>query len=233
MSVSPPPNPHPRARIIGPGLVVTLENPIDRFRTRVRIARREGREVLVHQISDGNRVRGWSRDGLVILRSARPFGLFLYRARMAEVSQDGTALLRLEDDRPRRRQLRGYFRMPVRLGIMLETEPGEPTVILRARNLSGSGVLVYDPESILTPRTAVRVGLPVGNSGELLRLPARVVRIQEGPPRRAALWFDSISEGARQMLLRYLVRQHRRRQGETGEEGNPKAEVRVLPLERP
>ncbi len=229
---APPPNPRPRARIIGPGQVVTIENPVDSSRAKFRIARRDGRDLLVYPFSEGQPAPAWARETPVVVRAARPFGLFLYAGQMAEMSQDGTAMIRLQEGPPRRRQLRGYFRMPVRLGVMLETEPGEPTVILRARNLSGSGILVMDPESRLVPQTTVRLGLPVGNAGELLRLPARVVRAQEGRPRRVALSFQGISEGARQMLLRYLVREHRRRQSQTpgcpGEGDAP----RILPLQR-
>jgi len=234
MSAPPPPNPLPRARIIGPGQVVTLESPADGTRVRARIARRSGQEVLVHPFCEGHHhAPEWTGGMPVLLRAARPFGLFVYQARLAEIAPDGTALLRLDETRPRRRQLRGYFRMPVRLGVMLETEPGEPTVILRARNLSGSGILVFDPESRLIPQSTVRIGLPIGNSGELLRLPARVVRVQDGQTRRAALWFDGISEGARQMLLRYLVRQHRRAQQGRGRDGDKTGTVCVLPIERP
>lgn len=229
--MSAPPNPLPRARIIGPGQVVTLEDLEGGARLRARITHREGRRVSLLPLADGPASRSWVVGRRVLIRAARPFGLFIYRGDLDEVLPDGTALVCLSEARPRRRQLRGYFRMPVRLSVTLETELGGPIVILRARNLSGSGILVFDPESRLTPQTTVRIGLPVGNSGEILRLPARVVRMKGHPTHLAALAFDGISEGARQMLLRYLVRQHRKRQFRERGEDEPTA--RIVPIERP
>lgn len=229
--MSAPPNPLPRARIIGPGQVVTLEPPRGGSRLRVRITHREGSDIHVLPVPDDPAFRGWGRGTHLLLRAARPFGLFIYKARLEEISPDHTALIRLSEGRPRRRQLRGYFRMPVRLSVMLETELGGPIVILRARNLSGSGILLFDPDSRLIPGKMVGLGLPVGNSGEILRLPARVVRTSGEPARLAALAFDGISEGARQMLLRYLVRQHRKRQFHGRADGQSSA--RIVPIERP
>lgn len=226
-----PLNPTPKARIIGPGLVVTLEHPASGMRLRARIALREGARVHLLPLSADLTPSEWRPGAPILLRAARSFGLFIYKTRFDGASPDGAMILSLREGRPQRRQLRGYFRMPVRLSVMLESDLGDPIVIMRARNLSGSGILLFDPESKLALQTTVRLGLPVGNSGELLRLPARVVRVSASPTRLAALTFDGISEGARQMLLRYLVRQHRKRQLQGKRNGASPA--RIMPIERP
>ncbi len=229
--MSAPPHPLPRARIIGPGQVVTLEDPESGARLRVRVGRREERRITLLPLADSPVSGDWSAGKRALLRAARPFGLFIYRVRLDEGAADGTGLVCLSEGLPRRRQLRGYFRMPVRLGVTLETDLGGPIVILRARNLSGSGILLFDPESRLLPQATVRIGLPVGNAGEILRLPGRVVRTAGHPAHLAALSFDGISEGARQMLLRYLVRQHRKRQ--LHERGEDDRAARIVSIERP
>jgi hypothetical protein len=200
-----------RARVIGAGAVVTLEDPENGARSRMRILSRSGRIVEVEPLP-GSGVLPHLRDrASLVLRAARPSGLFCFQAMVEGTSTDGRGVLRLSDAPPRRRQLRGYFRMPVRFGVLLEVPSGEQTApMLRARNLSGSGILLLDPDCHLVRAARARVGIPLGPSGEIVRLPARVVRVQEGP-RRVALVFEEISEASRILLLRYLFREHRRR----------------------
>lgn len=205
------PSPPLRARVIGRGAVVTLEDPEAGTRNRMRIVSRSGRIVEVEPLP-GSGVLPCLRNGAKFtLRAARPSGLFCFQATVEGTTAEGRGVLRLDDTRPRRRQLREYFRMPVRFGVILEVPTGEQMApMLRARNLSGSGILVLDPDGLLPASARVRIGIPLGPSGEIVRLPARVVRVQEAP-RRAALAFDGLSEVSQLLLLRYLFREHRRR----------------------
>lgn len=200
-----------RARVIGAGAVVTLEDSEQGTRSRMRILSRSDRIIEVEPLP-GSGVQPRLRDQATLtLRAARPSGLFCYQATVEWTTADGRGMLRLGDGRPRRRQLRGYFRMPVRFGVLLEVPSDEQMApMLRACNLSGSGILVLDPEGRLSLSEVARVGIPLGPNGEIIRMPARVVRVQEGP-HRAALAFDEISEAARILLLRYLFREHRKR----------------------
>jgi len=207
-----PRSPSRRARILGPGLVVTLESACDSSRVRVRVRTREGRSLCVEPLLGSDVKPAWTPGTALELRAARPFGLFLYRAAVEGTSDEGFSLLRLDAAPARRRQLRHDFRTPVRLGVMLEVPPGDrPAPVLRVHNLSANGILISDPQGHLDAQATVRLRLPVGKAGEILRLPARVVWVHEGDPRRVGLCFDKISEGSRRMLLRYLVREHRRR----------------------
>jgi c-di-GMP-binding flagellar brake protein YcgR len=101
--------------------------------------------------------------------------------------------------------------MPVRLGVQLEGSEGSAgATILRALDLSAGGILLLDPQARLSPPDRVRMGLPIGPAKGIVRLTCRVIRVQEDP-RRVALIFEGIGETARQLLLRYLFREHRRR----------------------
>jgi c-di-GMP-binding flagellar brake protein YcgR len=205
------PSPPPRARILGAGAVVTLEDPEQGTRSRVRVRSRENRVVRVEPLPGANVSLRWREGANLTLRAARPSGLFCYRATVEGATDEGWGVLRLEAAPPRRRQLRGYFRMAVRFGVLLEVSPEQRTApMLRACNLSGSGILLHDPNRLLALRSQVRLGLPLGPAGEIVRLPARVIRTQDDPP-RAALAFDEISETSRLLLLRYLFREHRKR----------------------
>lgn len=225
-------SPHRKAKILGPGAVVTLENASERARIRVRVVARDGHELRVEPLAGAGLAPTWTVGERRLLRTARPSGLYLQRATIAQAESDGSCSLRLEPGPARRKQQRHYFRMPVRLGVRLESrddDDGE-IVVLRACNLSGNGILLFDPLGYLEPGLDVRLVLPIGPSGEVVRLDARVVRAQEDPPRRVALSFEGIGDGARQLLLRYLVRQHRQHlQGGCGTgEG-----AKVYSIERP
>ena len=205
------PSPPPRARILGSGAVVTLEDGDQGTRSRVRVRSRANRLVHVEPLPGSGVSLRWTQGAAMVLRAARPSGLFCYHATVEGVTDEGWGILRLDSAPPRRRQLRGYFRMGVRFGVLLEVGPGERTApMLRACNLSGSGILLHDPDRLLLASSRVRLGLPLGPNGEILRLPARVIRIQDDPP-RAALAFEGISETSRLLLLRYLFREHRKR----------------------
>ncbi len=205
------PSPPLRARVIGAGAVVTLEDPEQGTRSRMRILSRFDRIIEVEPLPGAGVLPHLRDRASLTLRAARPSGLFCFQATVERTTADGRGVLRLGDAPPRRRQLRGYFRMPVRFGVLLDVPSEEQMApLLRARNLSGSGILLLDPDGRLLMAARVRVGIPVGPNGEIIRLTARVVRVQEGP-RRAALVFDGISEALRLLLLRHLFREHRRR----------------------
>jgi hypothetical protein len=208
--VSDRPSPLPRARILGAGAVVTLEQE-QGVRSRVRVRFRSGRSLHVEPIPGSGVSPRLMDGGDLVIRVARPSGLFCFRAKAEGVTGEGWGLLRLSDSPPKRRQLREYFRMRVQFGVHLDLRSEERTApMLRASNLSGSGILLLDPEQLLAVQAQVRVGIPAGPNGEILRFPARVIRVQDGP-RRAALVFDGISEASRLLLLRYLFREHRKR----------------------
>lgn len=155
------PSPPLRARVIGRGAVVTLEDPEVGTRNRMRIVSRSGRIVEVEPLP-GSGVLPCLRNGAKFtLRAARPSGLFCFQATVEGTTAEGRGVLRLDDTRPRRRQLREYFRMPVRFGVILEVPTGEQMApMLRARNLSGSGILVLDPDGLLPASARVRIGIP-------------------------------------------------------------------------
>jgi len=201
----------PRARILGPGLAITVEDVKTGKRVRVRVRSRSGSLVEVETLPGTGIVPSWSPGAAVRLRVARPFGLFCYSAKVEAPTVAGCTRMRCDPIPPRRRQLRDYFRMPVRLGIRLEgSEQGAGAWILRAVDLSAGGILLLDPDGHLRERDRVRLGLPIGPAKGIIPATCRVLRLQENP-RRAALIFEEISETARQILLRYLFRQHRRR----------------------
>jgi hypothetical protein len=225
------PIPLPRARILGAGAFVTLEDRERGTRSRVRIRTRVDRIVEVEPLPGSGTSPQWMAGTSLVLRAARPSGLFCYRVIVEGVTPEGWGLLRLDPAPPRRRQLRGYFRMPVRFGVLLEVSSEEQTApMLRACNLSGSGILLYDPDEVLQPQSRVRLGLPMGPNGEILRLPARVIRVQKDP-RRVALVFDAITETSRLLLLRFLFREHRKRRKLGQSEMGYLAPV--TPIERP
>jgi hypothetical protein len=203
-------SPLPKARILGPGAVVTLEDASGAARCRVRVLMREGRRVHVEPLDGRDTALIWPPRGAQNIRAARPFGLFLYHATVERAEPDGSCHLTLGSDPARRKQQRHYFRMPVRLGVRLEWDGArEEIVVLRACNLSGSGILVFDPHETLQLGATLRIAIPIGPSGEVVHIRARVVRIQEEEPRRVAMSFVDLGEGTRQLLLRFLVRQHR------------------------
>ncbi|MFB3908478.1 MAG: PilZ domain-containing protein [Candidatus Eisenbacteria bacterium] len=236
----------PKARILGPGSIVTLEDLYDGSRFRMRVRERVEERLHVGPLEDASMAPQWHAGSVLQVRVARPFGLFCYRAMVEGVDEEGCGILKLDPEPPQRRQLRGYFRMQVRLGVHLIPQKKErdgegetpapasapplpaPPVILRACNLSGSGALLHDPDGLLPLNAVVRLGIPILAGGACLRLPARVVRVQESP-RRSAVFFEGISENARQHLLRYLFREHRRRlRGKRGA-----VQAKITPLERP
>jgi hypothetical protein len=249
----------PKARILGPGSLVTLEDLYDGSRFRMRVRRREEDRIHLAPLEESALAPGWHVGSVLQVRVARPFGLFCYRATIQGADEEGCGILKLDAEPPQRRQLRGYFRMRVHLGVHFMGETGgratsEPAespdrkddaspaekparpqstkphtpVILRACNLSGSGALLLDPDGRLPLNAVVRLGIPILAGGACLRLDARVVRVQEDP-RRSAVFFEGISENARQHLLRYLFREHRRRlRGKRGA-----ISAKVTPLERP
>lgn len=201
-----------RARVLGRGTIVTLECAEKGDRLRMRVVQRAGRSVSLEPLHGRGPIPAAVAGSQVMLRVARPFGLFVYKAEMGRVEGEGPVQLLLSETPPRRRQLRHFFRMPVRMGVVLgPSDSGEPAPVLRASNLSGNGILLFDPTERLSLNSSVQVGLPIGPKGEILRLNARVVRVEDAHPRRAALGFEGISEGARKAILRYLVREHRRR----------------------
>ncbi|MBM3287912.1 MAG: PilZ domain-containing protein [Candidatus Eisenbacteria bacterium] len=210
MKASPPPE-RSRARILGPRAIVVLEDPRAGSRGKVRILARSDRLLEVESLTGSDAPFPWAAGTGLQLRAARPFGLFCYWAIVAEAGGEGRGVLKLDPSCPKRRQMRGYFRMPVRLAALVETRSRSVTTpMLRASNLSGSGILLDDPGGLLAPGARVRLGLPIAPSGELMRLSARVVRMQASP-RRAALTFDRITEGERLIVLRYLFREYCRR----------------------
>jgi hypothetical protein len=223
---------HRKAKILGPGAVVTLENTSEGARVRVRVVSRSGRDLRVEPLAGTGLVPTWTAGDRRLLRTARPSGLYLQRATVEQTEADGSCSLKLEPGPARRKQQRHYFRMPVRLGVRLESkdEDDGEIVVLRACNLSGNGILLLDPLGYLEPGLDVRLVLPIGPAGDVVRLDARVVRAQEDSPRRVALSFEGIGDGTRQLLLRYLVRQHRQHlQGGCGSgEG-----AKVYSIERP
>jgi hypothetical protein len=201
----------PRARILGPGLSVILQGPRERSRMRVRVLRRKERKILVVAESEAGTKAKLSPGSKFLLRAARSFGLFCFRASVTGGEKDGSVWLELSNGPAKRKQMRDYFRMPIRLGVHLELEKDATTMpILRAVNLSAGGVLLLDPERRLKAHDTVRLGLPIGGGGEMWRAGARVTRIQEDP-RRAALAFVGIHESERVMLLRFILREHRRK----------------------
>ncbi len=211
-----------RARVLGPGAILTLECPRSGERLKMRVTRRSGRALDVEPLHGGNPVPCSTPGSEVLLRVARPFGLFLYRGKMERAAPVGAAQILLSEAPPRRRQLRHFFRMRVRMGVVVESNGrGGTAPVLRASNLSGSGILLMDPQGRLALDATARVGLPIGTRGEIARLDARVVRVETGPPRRAALCFEGIGEATRKAILRYLVREHRRRLGAPAGEATP------------
>jgi hypothetical protein len=221
----------PKAKILGPGSVVTLEDAQGDARRRVRILTRCGRSVRVEPLAGSGIAPIWTAGDAHVLRAARPFGLFLYHAVVEGPDPDGSCRLVLSSAPARRKQLRHYFRMPVRLGVRVERDGHEGEfVVLRACNLSGNGILVFDPAEYLDKGMSVRLALPIGPAGEIIRLCARGVRVQDEEPRRVALTFEGIGEGTRQALLRFLVRQHR--QHRHGLRGTCEP-ARVFSIERP
>jgi c-di-GMP-binding flagellar brake protein YcgR len=201
----------PRARILGPGLTVILEDPRDRSRMRVRVLARKGRKIQVAAEADTSAIAKLTPGTKFHLRAARSFGLFCFRTAVTSREADGSGWLELSAGPARRRQMRDYFRMAIRLGVHLEIEKDATTMpILRAINLSAGGVLLLDPQSRLALHQTVRLGLPIGTGGEMWRARARVIRVQD-EPRRAALAFTGIQESERVMLLRFILREHRRR----------------------
>jgi len=224
-------SPLPKARIFGPGAVVTLEDACGDTRCRVRVLMRDGPRVHVEPLDGNGTAPAWQPGGVQNIRAARPFGLFLYRATVERAESDGSCHLTLGNDPARRKQQRHYFRMPVRLGVRLEWDGArEEIVVLRACNLSGNGILVFDPNEALQLGATLRIAIPIGPSGEVVRIRARVVRIQEEEPRRVALSFVDLGEGTRQVLLRFLVRQHRLHQ-QGGRE--PGESAKIFSIERP
>jgi hypothetical protein len=218
----------PKARILGPGLSVTVEDADAGRRVRVRVRSRSGRVVELEPIPGAGITTHWKQGTAIRLRVARPFGLFRYSAEVEESQEDGRTRIRLSEDPPRRRQLRDFFRMPVRLAVQVErSDDPAGAAILRALDLSAGGVLLLDPERHISPGDQVRVGLPVGPSKGIVRLSCRVIRVQEDPP-RVALAFEAIGETARQLLLRYLFREHRRRTRRAGRGTHRKP--RVTPI---
>jgi c-di-GMP-binding flagellar brake protein YcgR len=136
--------------------------------------------------------------------------MFRYRATMEGAPAPGIWSLSIEEAPPKRQQLRDYFRMPVRLSVRVSRpiEDAGP-MILRASNLSAGGILLLDPTGALALGDSVSLGLPVGSQGEVLRVSARVVRLQCDPG-RVALAFEGVPESVRRVILRYLFREHRR-----------------------
>jgi hypothetical protein len=224
-------SPLPKARILGPGAVVTLEDARGSARCRVRVVTRSGRSVRVEPLAGAGVDSVWTAGDPHTLRAARPFGLFLYDVTVEGTEPDGSCRLLLGAGPAQRKQQRHFFRMPVRLGVRLERVGHDAEiVVLRACNLSGNGILVFDPQEYLELGQTVGLALPIGPAGEVVRLSSRVVRVQDEEPRRVALSFEAIGEGTRQALLRYLVRQHRLHlQGERGTGELAK----VLSIERP
>lgn len=209
-------SPRPKARILGPGLAITLEDAATGERARVRVRSRDGRKLTVEAIPGAGVASTWTPGAEIRLRVARPFGLFCYSAKVESTNADGGATIHLADTPPKRQQLRDYFRMPIRIGVRLEDSPDENTAtILQGQNLSAGGILLLDAEGRLQQYDRVRLGLPIGPSGSIVRVSARVVRVQDDP-RRVALSFESINESTRRLLLRYLFREHLRRGRRTG-----------------
>lgn len=224
-------SPLPKAKILGPRAVVTLEDAGGNARRRVRVLMRDGRSVRVEPLEGTGVAQTWTVGDSHNLRAARPFGLFLYHAKVDRTEPDGSCHLTLGPGPARRKQQRHYFRMPVRLGVRLEWDgPRDEIIVLRACNLSGNGILVFDPDEVLELGTTLRIAVPIGPSGEVVHMRARVVRIQDEEPRRVAMSFVDIGEGTRQVLLRYLVRQHRLHLQGRREPGEG---ARIFSIERP
>jgi hypothetical protein len=220
-----------RARILGPGISVVLEDPQDASRMRARVLRREARILEVEPESESTILEKLPQGARLELRVARAFGLFRFRAQVVSCEM-GRAKLELAAGPAVRHQMRDYFRMPVRFGVRLDSETVSPTApLLRAVNLSAGGILLLDPRETIGPGDPVRLGLPVGPGGGLLRLQGRAVRVQQGP-RRVAVAFVEIHEAERMMLLRYILREHRRRKLLREQKNPPKARVTAL-RERP
>lgn len=199
-----------KARVLGPGACVTLEDKDEGTRLRVHIEVRTNGRLQVRPLDGTNVTVKWRPGANMELRAARPFGLFCYRTIVEGTTEDGHGVLALTGGPARRRQLRGYFRMKVRLGALIDAPESSTTPMLRVCNLSGSGVLLRDPEHRLSKGQRVRVGLPIGPSGEIVRLQARVVRVQPGQG-VAGLCFEEITESLRLVVLRYLFKEHRKR----------------------
>jgi c-di-GMP-binding flagellar brake protein YcgR len=118
--------------------------------------------------------------------------------------------------------------MRVRLGALLEVPTHAVTApMLRVCNLSGSGMLVRDPDHLLTEGRQVRLGLPIGPSGEIVRLQSRVVRVQSSQG-TAGVCFEEITESVRLVILRYLFKEHRKRKHRS----RRGLSAAIMPLER-
>ena len=94
-----------RARILGSGAIVTLENETDASRMRVRVLSREGRMVEVEPVPGCGIDPHWSVGGRFQVRVARPFGLFVFHAQVSDGGEAARCVLELDSAPPRRRQL--------------------------------------------------------------------------------------------------------------------------------
>ncbi len=220
--------PLPKARILGAGQSITVEDPRSKSRYRVLVDSRAGRTLHVTSLPGSGVKPDWKEGVSVHLRVVRPFGMFRYSARVVSNRNGSTIELQLDDRPPRRRQLREYFRLPVQLSVQVSTgEAGEPRALLRALDLSAGGLLLMDLDRRLSPGASINLGLPIGPAGEILRVWGRVVRTQNNPS-TVAVSFDGIHESTRQVILRYLFREHRRRAHHSRSPRDRRAKVTAL-----
>jgi hypothetical protein len=198
---------------------------------RARVISRKARVLEVEPESESTFLAGLPDGAALEIRVARTFGLFRFRAH-AVSAEAGRARLELAAAPAKRHQMRDYFRMPVRFGVRLDSDPSASMPpLLRAVNLSAGGVLLLDPRTTIGLGDEVRLGLPVGPGNGLVGLRGRAVRVQE-EPRRVAIAFVEIRDAERMVLLRYILREHRRRKLLREQKHPPQARVTAL-RERP